>query len=488
MKGFHILSIHRVQNLFSVIMRRLSLLLGPAVFLMLNQWSIFSGLSENGHALLGLALWMAIWWLTEAVSIAATALLPLVFFPLFCEISMADTSKAYAHPYVFLFLGGFLLALAIEKWSLHKRLALHIILLVGTEPRKLILGFMLATACLSMWISNTAATVMMLPIALAVIQHQKEKTSSATYGVILMLAIAYAASIGGMSTLIGSPPNLVMAGIVKQNYGLELSFFDWFMFAFPLSALLLISAWWYLTRSLKGVDIRPDTGSSEEIRKELSELGPMGAEEKKLAVVFLLMAFLWTFRSFFLVKWIPALDDSLIAIAGGLLLFVLPARGNTRLLDWGDTRELPWGILLLFGGGMALADGFDQSGLAAWIGQQLTFLQLLPFWLILVLLILSVNFLTEITSNLATTAMLLPIVATMSDSLGVHPYFLLFGTTLAASCAFMLPVATPPNALVFGSGLISMKEMIKYGFWFNLISVVILSVLCYFLLPLLIQQ
>lgn len=475
----------RVKELFSAHTRRLQMLAGPAVFLLLQQWSIFQGLTTAGHAMLGTALWMAIWWLTEAVDMAATGLLPLVLFPLFCDIGMGDTSRTYAHPYVFLFLGGFLLALAIEKWSLHKRLALHIVLLVGTAPHQLILGFMLATGFLSMWISNTAATVMMLPIAMAVIQHQHNKTGKTGYAAILMLSIAYAASIGGMATLIGSPPNLVMAGLLKQKYQIDLSFFDWFIFAFPLSVILLLSAWWYFTRNLRGIEHKADKGSAQEIRSELAELGRMSPEEKKLGIVFLAMAFLWTFRSFLLTRYIPALDDSLIAIGGGLLLFVLPAKGNNRLLDWSDTRELPWGILLLFGGGMALADGFERSGLAAWIGLQLSFMQSLPFWLILALLILSVNFLTEITSNLATTAMLLPIVASMSDSLQVHPYFLLFGTTLAASCAFMLPVATPPNALVFGTGVIPMKVMLKHGFRFNLMSAALISLLCYFLLPLL---
>jgi sodium-dependent dicarboxylate transporter 2/3/5 len=290
-----------------------------------------------------------------------------------------------------------------------------------------------------------------------------------------------------MATLIGSPPNLVMAGLLKQKYGIELSFFDWFIFAFPLSVILLLSAWRYFTRNLKGLQEKEDQGSAQEIRSELAGLGAMSPEEKKLALVFVVMAFLWTFRSLLLTKFIPALDDSLIAIAGGLLLFVLPAKGNARLLNWSDTRELPWGILLLFGGGMALADGFERSGLAAWIGSQLTVLQLLPFWLILALLVLSVNFLTEITSNLATTAMLLPIVASMSDSLQVHPYFLFFGTTLAASCAFMLPVATPPNAIVFGTGVIPMKEMLRHGFRFNLMSAALISLLCYFLLPLLLN-
>jgi sodium-dependent dicarboxylate transporter 2/3/5 len=477
----------RVKNFFPAPVRSLQLLSGPLVFLLLRQLQPFEGLSASGHALLGVALWMAVWWLTEAVDMAATALLPLVLFPLCCGIGINETSRTYAHPYVFLFLGGFLLALAIEKWSLHKRLALHIVLLVGTAPHKLILGFMLATAFLSMWISNTAATVMMLPIALAVIRHQQHKSNTSGYAAILMLSIAYAASIGGMATLIGSPPNLVMAGLLKQKYGIELSFFDWFIFAFPLSVILLLSAWWYFTRNLKGLQEKEDRGSAQEIRSELAELGAMSPEEKKLALVFVVMAFLWTFRSLLLVKFIPALDDSLIAIAGGLLLFTLPAKGNSRLLNWSDTRELPWGILLLFGGGMALADGFERSGLAAWIGSQLTVLQLLPFWLILALLVLSVNFLTEITSNLATTAMLLPIVASMSDSLQVHPYFLFFGTTLAASCAFMLPVATPPNAIVFGTGVIPMKEMLRHGFRFNLMSAALISLLCYFLLPLLLN-
>ncbi|MCH8553544.1 MAG: SLC13 family permease [Schleiferiaceae bacterium] len=453
---------------------------GPASFWFFAYACNFQGLSLEGHAVLGVAIWVGIWWVTEVIPIAATALIPLLALPLTQSLSMTATSNAYGHPFVFLFLGGFLLAIAIEKWELHKRLALHIIFLVGSEPKRIILGFMLATAFLSMWISNTAATVMLLPICVAVIKQQGALLSP-RFGKALVLSIAYAASIGGMATLIGTPPNLVLAGIIQNSYGVDLSFAQWFFFAGPMCLLLLFIAWRYLVQIAGEAPTITETPNS--VREALAALGHWSAEEKKVSIVFLSMAFLWTFRSSILTPFFEHLNDTHIAIGGGLALFLIPAGSSGKLLTWSDTRDLPWGILLLFGGGMALAAGFESSGLALWIGEQLAALDSVPFWLLLLIVVASVNFLTEVTSNLATTAMLLPVLVSLTASLGVHPYILLMAATTAASCAFMLPVATPPNALVFSSGLLRMSEMVRYGFWFNLIAIIIVSVYVFWMVP-----
>jgi sodium-dependent dicarboxylate transporter 2/3/5 len=466
------------------------LVAGPLVFIFINFFAQFNGLHPQAQAVLACSLWVAVWWISEAVPIAATGLLPIVLFPLSGALELGSTTAAYGHQFIFLFMGGFILAIAIEKWQLHRRIALSIIALVGTNLHKILLGFMLATAFLSMWISNTAAAVMLLPVGIAIVQQLKVDDAVASshqhpFGKALMLAIAYAASIGGMATLIGTPPNLVMAGVIKSTYGVEVSFVDWFVFAFPLSVILLLLCWWYLSRVAFRFEQKAFPGGSSEIKKQLQALGKMKSSEKKVMVVFVLMAFSWISRSFLLVHFIPGLNDTIIAIAGGLLLFVIPASATEKLLRWEDTEKLPWGIMVLFGGGMALAEGFERSGLALWIGEQFNSLEGIKFVLLLLILIASVNFLTEITSNLATTAMLLPVLVAIAAKLQIHPYYLLVGATLAASCAFMLPVATPPNAVVFGSGYLRIAEMVKAGFWMNVISILLLTAAVYWLLPLL---
>lgn len=464
--------------------------LGPFFFLLLYFGPDLPGLSEQATAILACAAWIAVWWITEALPIAATGLLPIVLFPLTKGLSLATTTAAYGHQYIFLFLGGFILALAIEKWNLHRRMALNIIVLVGTNVRFIILGFMLATGFLSMWISNTAAAVMLLPVGMAIVLQLRDnpltpENENLQFGKALMLAIAYSASIGGMATLIGTPPNLVMAGIIKETYGVEISFLEWFLLAFPISLVLLFLSWWYLTSVAFKFDAKPFTGGKAEMQRQLKDLGKMTLAEKRVLIVFVLMALAWIGRSFVLVKLLPGIDDTIIAILGALVLFVLPAEPGKALITWEDTQKLPWGIIVLFGGGIALAVGFEDSGLAAWIGNQLTSLQSIPFWLLLLLLIASVNFLTEITSNLATTAMILPILVSIAGSMNVHPYYLVMGATLAASCAFMLPVATPPNAVVFGAGYLKIEEMVKHGFWMNILSIILVFLAIYFLVPLL---
>jgi len=465
-------------------------ILGPLVFFYILFFFHPADLSESANAVLASVAWVAIWWITEAIPIYVTALLPLILFPLTGGLSLPETATSYGHKYIFLYMGGFILAIAIEKWNLHKRIALTIINVIGTNVINIILGFMLATAFLSMWISNTAAAVIILPIAMAIVYQlndnpETEKNENKVFGKALMLAIAYSASIGGIATLIGTPTNLVLAGVVQSTFGKEITFSEWFILGFPISILLLLLCWYYLTRFAFTFKQKEFPGGRSEIANRLKALGTLGFEEKMVLVVFALTAFAWIARSFLIQRFIPAMDDTIIAMCTVMILFLLPTRNEgKRLMEWKDAVKLPWGILLLFGGGLTLALGFDTSGLALWIGGKLSALQVLPFFLLLMILIAIVNFMTEITSNIATTAILLPVLVSLAPVLGVHPYYLMIAATLAASCAFMLPVATPPNAVVFGSGYLEMQDMVKKGFWLNIISIIILTVAVYVVLPL----
>ena len=469
--------------------KKIALLAGPFIFTVLQILGAPESMPEAAFDVLSITLWMAIWWVFEAIPIAVTALLPIILFPLTGALDIAPTTQAFGHKYVFLYLGGFIIAIAIEKWELHKRIALNIINIIGTNVKMIILGFMLATAFLSMWISNTATSVMMLPIGMAIISQLRDNPSTEAnenkiFGKALMLAIAYSASIGGISTLIGTPPNLVFAGIVEEIYGLEISFTNWFMLGFPISVILLLICWKYLTSIAFKFEGKSFPGGRSEINRLLKELGKMSGQEKRVLIVFVLTALAWISRSFLLQPIVPNIDDTIIAMCGALALFVIPSgKPKKKLLTWKEAKQIPWGIILLFGGGMALARGFSDSGLAEWIGMQLTNLENLPLILMVLVLVASVNFLTEVTSNLATTAMLLPILAPMALALELHPYFLMVGATLAASCAFMLPVATPPNAVVFGSGYLRIPDMIKTGLWMNFISIILITLIVYFALP-----
>ena len=467
--------------------KKIGLLAGPFAFLIIMfVWSP-SGLTIESKAILASTLWVAIWWVSEAIPIAVTSVLPIVLFPLSGGLSLKATTASFGHKYIFLFLGGFLLAIAIEKWNLHKRIALSIINLIGTNANNVIMGFMVATAFLSMWISNTATAVMMVPIGMAVVAQFSDNPDTPQkedwiFGKALMLAIAYSASIGGIATLIGTPPNLVLAGVIKETYDIEISFLQWMTFGLPISLLLLVISWKYLTSVAFDFSQEEFPSGRALIKKQLAILGKIGIEEKRVLIVFVLTALLWIFRSK-LQYFLPHLDDPIIAIIAGIALFIIPNKDKTSsLLIWRDSTRVPWGIILLFGGGMALAEGFKSSGLAVWIGSNLTSLQGVSIIVLILVIIASVNFLTEITSNVATTAMLLPVLAPMSITLDIHPYMLMVSATLAASCAFMLPVATPPNAVVFGSGYLKMGDMIKAGLWMNLISIIVLFLFVYFFL------
>ncbi|MFT7641465.1 MAG: sodium-dependent dicarboxylate transporter 2/3/5 [Pirellulaceae bacterium] len=478
---------------------------GPVAFLLVLLFFRRKGLDPAAIAVLASTIWIAIWWITEAIPIAATALLPVVLFPLTGALELQATTTVYGHRYIFLYIGGFLLAIAIEKWNLHKRIALNIIYLIGTNVSSIILGFMVATAFLSMWISNTATAVMMLPIGLAIIAQLRDnpdtlENENEIFGKALMLSIAYSASIGGMATLIGTPPNLVLASVVSKQYGVEISFLQWFAFGFPISITLLAVCWYYLTRCAFRLSHLRFPGGRAEVKRHLDELGRISFEERLVLGVFLLTAISWIGRSFVQgqlklqldpemaaipahIRALLSIDDTIIAMIAGLTLFLIPSKVlSVPLLSWEDSKKLPWGILLLFGGGMALAEGFKTSGLATWIGGQMTLLEGISLILLVMILIAAVNFLTEITSNVATTSMLLPILAPMAIALDIHPLLLMVSATLAASCAFMLPVATPPNAVVFGSELLRIPDMVRSGFFMNLISILILTLFVYFFL------
>ena len=471
--------------------KKIGLFLGPAIFILTRHFFSFDGLSEQAIAVLASTLWIATWWITEALPIAVTSLLPIILFPLSGALSLDETSSSFGHRYIFLYLGGFILALAIEKWNLHKRIALNIIRLVGTDVRKIILGFMISTAFLSMWISNTATAVMMLPIGIAIIKQMKDlkntpEDENLFFGKALLLSIAFSASIGGIATLIGTPPNLVFAGIIQELYSFEISFIKWFMFGLPISIVLLFISWYYITRIafvFKQTDFKE---GQVEIQKQLDNLGKITYEERLVLLVFVLTGLAWITRTFFLSRFFSGLDDSIIALIAAICLFLL--NGTTqgkpqKIMNWEDAVKLPWGILLLFGGGLAIATGFQESDLASWIAQSMVQINGLSITLILIIVVTAVNFLTEITSNLATIAMLLPVLASAAIILDVHPFLLMSGATLAASCAFMLPVATPPNAVVFGSNYLKVSDMVRVGILMNIISIIIIFLMVYFLLP-----
>ena len=471
--------------------KNIGLILGPLAFILVLLFFNPEGLTIEAKAVLASTIWIAIWWITEAIPIAVTALLPIILFPLTGGLDLTLTTASFGHKYVFLYVGGFIIAIAIQKWNLHKRIALNIIRVIGTDVVKIILGFMIATAFMSMWISNTATAVMMLPIAMAIVAQLKDNPNTIEdeneiFGKALMLGIAYSASIGGLSTLIGTPPNLVLAGVVEETFGYEITFSEWFKFGFPISIILLFICWKYITGIAFKFKQKDFPGGRQEIKNQLKKLGKISYEEKLVAIVFSLTAFAWVTRDYLLKILIPVIDDTIIAMASAIIIFLLPTKDRKRrLLNWEEAVKLPWGILLLFGGGMALAAGFKESGLALWIGNQMTLLDGISLFLLVFILITSVNFLTEITSNLATTAMLLPILYPMAINIDVHPFILMVSTTLAASCAFMLPVATPPNAVVFGSGYLRIPDMVKIGLWMNIISIIILTFFVFYLLPIL---
>ena len=443
------------------------------------------------------AILMAGWWITEAIPIPATALLPVALFPLLGIVPGKATAGVYFNHIIFLFIGGFLFAIAMERWGLHRRIALRIILLFGTRPRRLLLGFMAATWLLSMWISNTATTMMLAPMAVALLSQLGERygaEKASHYGVGLLIGIAYAASIGGLATLIGTPPNLSFARILTIVFpeAPDISFARWMFFALPLSIVFLVIAWWMLARQhARGVEREPAKGrrGRDEFRRAYAELGPIGYEERWVAVLFGLLVLGWTLRTFW-ARWLPEpgyVDDGTVAIALALVLFLVASRtpGEGRVLRWRDALKIRWGIVLLFGGGFALASGFKESGLSEWLGEALAGVGGVPPVLLILIICGSITFLTELTSNTATTEMILPVLGALAVAVGVNPLLLMIPATLSASCAFMLPVATPPNAIVFGTGQVTMAQLVRCGFRLNLVGIVLITIWTYLAIPLL---
>ncbi|MBW2394275.1 MAG: DASS family sodium-coupled anion symporter [Deltaproteobacteria bacterium] len=489
--------------------RRVGLLAGPCVALLVamllpaTDGAATSGaelLSSGARITAGLAAWMAIWWMTEAIPLYATALLPLAVLPLAGARTLRETASPYAHELIFLFMGGFVLALAMQRWKLDRRIALSVLQRVGPRPGRVVAGFMGLTALFSMWVSNTATAVMMLPIAVSVIallgepapdasetnRLAPEAPEGAAFASALLLGIAYAASIGGVGTLIGTPPNLFMASFASQELGIEIGFARWMAVGLPLVAIFLPITWWLLTRIAFPIRVRHIPGGEASFRKAALALGPMQRAEWLTFGVFLCAAMAWMTR-----PWLSAIEiggarplvglsDPGIAIVAALALFILPAgRDQGAVMNWDTAVQLPWGLLLLFGGGLSLAAALQAHGIGAFLGEQVRALADVPAWLLVLSVVTGMIFLTEITSNTATAATLVPILAGIAPGLGVEPLVLVVPATVAASCAFMLPVATPPNAVVFGSGRVQIGDMLRAGLWLNLIGIGLITGLVY---------
>ncbi len=450
----------------------ISLIAGPLAFLLI-QLLPFEGLSPQGKAVLACTAWVAIWWISEAMELAVTSLVPIVVMPLSGALTVDQTTTSYGNPLIFLFMGGFILGMAIEKWNLHKRIAYSIIRVVGTGEKRMILGFMLSTAFLSMWLSNTATAIMMLPIGLSVIKQFKDREPFSRN---LMLGIAYSASIGGLATLIGTPPNLIMAGVVRESYQIDISFLQWMLFGLPLSMAMLMITYFFLTR------YKASKVTTSEL--EFEDLGTMSTAEKRVGLVFLSVALFWLTRTFIWNDFLPTLDDTIIAVAGALLMFLVPSgTGKGALMNWKAARKLPWDILLIFGAGLAIAKGFSQTDLASWLALQFMAVDFLHAMWVALIVIAGINFLTEVTSNTATASMILPLLVTLAASLSIPPLPLLVGAALAASCAFMLPVATPPNAIVFSSGKITIRAMVRTGYILNIASIILIFLFVHYWWP-----
>jgi solute carrier family 13 (sodium-dependent dicarboxylate transporter), member 2/3/5 len=434
---------------------------------------------------LAVAFLMASWWITEAIPIAVTSLLPIVLLPVLNIQSISQSTTPYANPLIFLFMGGFMVAIAMQRWNLHKRIALNIVSYVGTKPASILIGFIIASAFLSMWVSNSATALMMLPIALSIIEIAKKNNtdkaaSSDNFALVLVLCIAYACNIGGIGTLIGTPPNALAAGFVLDTYGYDISFVKWMMGGIPLVLVGLPAMYLILSKWIYPVYLKELPGGVQLIAQELKKLGDLSTAEKRVAIVFAVTAFLWIVRP--LIGYlIPEISDAGIAIAAGISLFLIPS-GDEKpgtLVSWDDVSNLPWGILILFGGGLSLASAITSSGLADWIGQEISTLGFLPVLLMLLIVTSVIVFLTEMTSNTATAAAFIPILGSAAIGLGYDPLFFVIPAAIAASCAFMLPVATPPNAIVYASDEVTIGEMSKAGAWLNIAFITLITLAAY---------
>lgn len=465
---------------------------GLALFALMALSSAPEGLSREGWYTAAVAALMAVWWISEVIPIPVTAMLPLVLFPLFGIAGINATAVPYANPMIFLFMGGFIIAIAMQEWNLHRRVALNIIRVIGSRPRNIIMGFMISAAFMSMWVSNTAATMMMLPIALSVIDLTNGKGHDAAargryrnFAVVLMLSIAYAANVGGLGTVIGTPTNALLIGFVNQSYGVEISFVQWMMIGIPLVLIGVPVMFFSLCNIAYPVHFKSLPGGKEYIEGEVRGLGRFSRPEMMVAFVFVLVALLWITRPL-LESIMPGLSDAGIAIFGAILLFLLPVnwKKGEFILSWKAAARLPWGVLILFGGGLTLAGAIQRTGLAEWVGGYFAILDGLPFIFVIFIVAGVVIFFTELASNSATAAAFLPVMGSVAIGMGQDPLLLAIPVAVSASCAFMLPVATPPNAIVYGSGIMSIPQMVRAGLWLNLFFTALITIITKYLVPL----
>ncbi|MDH5480969.1 MAG: DASS family sodium-coupled anion symporter [Nitrosomonas sp.] len=471
--------------------KKIGLCVGLSFLLITIFFPAPTGMSTPAWHTAGVALLLAAWWATEVLPIPITSLLPILLFPALGIMTMEASTVPYAAPTIFLLMGGFIIATGLARWNLHRRLALNILIRVGESPTALIAGFMGATALISMWISNTASTIMMIPIAMSLVSEMvrdKEKHSQG-FLLCLILGIAYSASIGGLGTIIGTPPNLFVVSYMNQAYGIDISFVDWMMFGIPVVLVMTTIAWWVLTKWAYPFDMQGEKISRAVIIAELEKMGTLTEPERRITYVFMLVATAWIVRvpiqqNFEVILW---LNDAMIAVGGAVLMFMIPSghteEKGTALLDWKNASKIPWGVLILFGGGLSLAAAIKDTGLATWIGASLSGLPDLDLIFMILGLVILVIFLTELTSNTATTATLLPILGVLAVSSGIEPMLLFVPTALAASCAFMLPVATAPNAVVYSTGKVTISQMAYAGFKLNLVAIGVVTVMSYVLVP-----
>jgi len=472
--------------------QRIGVFLGPLLALLMMASGAPAGLSESGWTTASIGVLMAVWWATEAVPIAVTALLPIVLFPLLGIATIQDTTAPYANKVIYLFLGGFIVAFAMQRWDLHRRIALNVLQHVGGNGRSLVGGFMLASAVISMWVMNTSTTMMLLPIAVSIITVIHKTVDSLddagrdSFQYALLLGVAYGATIGGMATLVGTAPNAMLAAFMQETYGTNIDFSSWMLVGLPLSAMMLPLAWIVLTRFAFKVDFKTSGEGKATLRRMKDDLGAMSVPEKRVAIVFVAMALTWISRPFLVtLPGLSALDDSGIAMAGGIALFLIPSgdKSDSMLLRWSYAERLPWSVLILFGGGLTLASAVTRTGLAEWLGNALQAVGALPVAVVVIIAASMIIFLTELTSNIATTATFLPVVGAIAIESGIDPIVLTVPVTFAASCAFMLPVATPPNAIVFGSGMLKIPKMVRAGMMLNLVGVFLVSLVALYLAP-----
>lgn len=461
--------------------RYISLFLGPVLFVLILLFHPDVYLEAEGWRVLALAAWMISWWITEAVPIPITAILPMIVFPLLGVFDIKSATAPYASSIIFLFMGGFMLALAMERHNLHKRVALSIIKITGVSGNGIILGFMLATASLSMWISNTATAVMMLPIALSVVgllekSYKPEQLHQFKLG--LLLSIAYSANIGGIGTIIGTPPNVVLVGYIESFYDTSINFLDWMLVGIPVVIVLITITYFLIVKVLFPIKVVEVQGANLLLQNEIKNLGKWTKEQKFVAVVFGLTAIGWIFKQ--QINQLigePLLNDTVTAMMGGVAMFCIPIDKKGKLLmEWEIMKKLPWGILILFGGGICLAKGMEKSGVVNLLAETVSNDNQMAVWVVIAILTSIMLFMTEVMSNVALTTIFIPVVIGIASGLGINPYYLVVPVTMAASCAFMMPISTPPNAVVFSSGFIRIRDMMRAGVILNLISIVVLVI------------